>query len=316
MSVTGVNLPRTTDELREWVAREFRLSRHDRDELARGIDSVLAWQRDLLETSKTDAIRALSEGFAEKIQRLHAELSEKDSRTSAIARYFEDIVADLSDKSQRDPKTRLYRFDAFRQRFEAYLATEQRVKCIGVGVVDINSFKIYNDTLGHAVGDRIIERVACLLAEKVRSEDLIASDRAGASRDLHARLGGDEFCFVITDLQHHDTACLIGNRYKRAVEGYDWSREHEQLAERPVRVDVGIVCLNLGTIDDRRARAHELANTLLDEADQLMYSAKQVSAASVHVRSMEVRNGELFALGEERPCGQRLQEAGAEPRIA
>jgi predicted signal transduction protein with EAL and GGDEF domain len=160
----GIKLPRTTDELREWVAREFRMSRHERDELVRGIDSVLEWQRDLLEGSKSDAIRALSEGFAEKIQGLHAQLSEKDNRTSVIARYFEEVVAELSDKSQRDPKTKLYRFDAFRQRFEAYLATEQRIRCIGVGVVDINSFKVYNDTLGHAIGDRIIERVAHLLS--------------------------------------------------------------------------------------------------------------------------------------------------------
>jgi diguanylate cyclase (GGDEF)-like protein len=312
LTATQIKLPRTTDELREWVGREFRLSRHEREELIRGIDSVLEWQRDRLEASKADAIRALSEGFTEKIQTLRAQLSEKDHRVSAIARYFEDVVADLSDKSQRDPKTRLYRFDAFRQRFEAYLATEQRVKCIGVGVVDINSFKIYNDTLGHAVGDRIIERVACLLAEKVRSEDLIASDRAGASRDLHARLGGDEFCFVITDLQRPDTACLIGNRYKRAVEGYDWSREHEQLAERPVKIDVGIVCLELGPIEHRRAHAPELANALLDCADQLMYGAKQVSAASVHVREMKVENGELIPLTEERPCAQ----AGRQQRIA
>ena len=316
MTATQIKLPRTTDELREWVAREFRMSRDDRDELVRGIDSVLRWQRDLLENSKSDAIRAMSQGFAERLQTLHAELSEKDHRVSAISRYFEDVVADLSDKSQRDPKTRLYRFDAFRQRFEAYLATEQRVQCIGVGVVDINSFKIYNDTLGHAVGDRIIEQVACLLAEKVRSEDLIASDRAGASRDLHARLGGDEFCFVITDLQRPDTACLIGNRYKRAVEGYDWSREHEQLAERPVKVDVGIVCLELGHIDQRRGHGPELASALLDQADQLMYSAKQVSAPSVYIRSMRVEDGQLAAVTDERPCGElrRIDEAAA--RIA
>jgi diguanylate cyclase (GGDEF)-like protein len=316
VTATQIKLPRTTDELREWVAREFRMSRYDRDELVRGIDSVLRWQRDLLENSKSDAIRAMSQGFAERLQTLHAELSEKDHRVSAISRYFEDVVADLSDKSQRDPKTRLYRFDAFRQRFEAYLATEQRVQCIGVGVVDINSFKIYNDTLGHAVGDRIIEQVACLLAEKVRSEDLIASDRAGASRDLHARLGGDEFCFVITDLQRPDTACLIGNRYKRAVEGYDWSREHEQLAERPVKVDVGIVCLELGGIDQRRGHGPELASALLDQADQLMYSAKQVSAPSVYIRSMRVEDGQLVAVTDERPCGElrRIDEAAA--RIA
>ncbi|MEX2272434.1 MAG: GGDEF domain-containing protein [Vicinamibacterales bacterium] len=311
MTATAIKLPRTTDELREWVAREFRMSRHEREELIRGLESVLQWQRDLLESSKDDAIRALSEGFAEKIQTLHAQLSEKDHRVSAIARYFEDVVADLSDKSQRDPKTKLFRFDAFRQRFEAYLATEQRIKCIGVGVVDINSFKLYNDTLGHAVGDLIIERVAHLLSEKVRSEDLIASDRAGASRDLHARLGGDEFCFVITDLQRHDTACLIGNRYKRAVEGYDWSREHEQLAERPVKVDVGIVCLELGSIDDRRAHAPQLAVALLDYADQLMYGAKQVSASSVFVRSMKVEDGRLVALGDERPCDHQREQPAA-----
>ncbi|MDQ3170061.1 MAG: GGDEF domain-containing protein [Acidobacteriota bacterium] len=305
MTSSGISLPSTTDELRDWLASEFRLSRGDRDELVRGLDSVMRRQRDLLESSKSDAIRAISQGFSERLQRMQTQLSEKDTRTSAIARYFEDVVADLSDKSQRDARTRLFRFDAFRQRFETYLATEQRARSIGVGVVDINSFKIYNDTLGHAVGDRIIERVAKLLSEKVRSEDLIASDRAGASRDLHARLGGDEFCFVITDLQHDDAACVIGNRYKRAVESFDWSREHEQLAERPVKVDVGIVRLEIGSPDDRRAHAPELVNALLDQADQLMYGAKHTSSPFVHVRSMRVERGALVSLSDERPCESR-----------
>lgn len=316
MTTIQTKLPRTTDELRKWMARELGMSPHDRDELVRGVESVLEWQRDRLEWSKAEAIRALSDGFAEKVRTLHAQLSEKEHRVSAIARYFEDIVADLSDKSQRDAKTKLFRFDAFRQRFEAYLAAEQRVQCIGVGVVDINSFKIYNDTLGHAIGDRIIERVACLLSEKVRSEDLIASDRAGASRDLHARLGGDEFCFVITDLARPDTACLIGNRYKRAVEGYDWSREHEQLAERPVKIDVGIVCLELGAVAERRAHAPELVSALLDEADHLMYSAKRVSASSAYIRTMRIEGGRLAALTDGRPCGEIRHIDAAAVRIA
>lgn len=288
-----MKLPRTTDELRDWVSREFAMSGEQRSELVRGIDNVLQWQRDLLETSKGDAIRAMSEGFSAKVQRLHAQLSEKDTRTSAIARYFEDIVADLSDKSQRDARTRLYRFDAFRQRFENFITTEQRVKCIAVGVADINSFKRYNDTLGHAVGDRIIERVAHLLAEKVRSEDFMASDRAGASRDLHARLGGDEFCFVISDLQRRDLAAVIGNRYKQAVEGYDWAREHERLGEHPVKIDIGIVCLELGPVRARRAHAPEIVTGLLDEADRLMYAAKESSSRSVLVRSVRVEGGRL-----------------------
>ncbi len=315
MTASGIKLPSTTDELRDWLAREFRLSRGDRDELVRGLDSVMRRQRDLLESSKSDAIRAISQGFSERLQRMQTQLSEKDTRTSAIARYFEDVVADLSDKSQRDARTRLFRFDAFRQRFETYLATEQRARSIGVGVVDINSFKIYNDTLGHAIGDRIIERVARLLSEKVRSEDLMASDRAGASRDLHARLGGDEFCFVITDLEHENAACVIGNRYKRAVESFDWSREHEQLAERPVKVDVGIVCLEIGSPDDHRGHATELVNALLDQADQLMYGAKQTSSTTVHVRTMRVEAGALVESGNRRPCGE-LRHIDAAARIA
>ncbi|MDQ3069557.1 MAG: GGDEF domain-containing protein [Acidobacteriota bacterium] len=305
MPAPQIKLPRTTEELRAWVAHEFQIKSVDREALIRGIDSVLERQRRLFESSKTDALRALSQGFTEKIQTLHSQLSEKDTRVSAVTRYFERMVADLSDKSQRDSKTRLLRFDAFRHRFETYLSTEQRAARIGVGVVDINSFKIYNDTLGHAVGDRIIERVAQLLAEKVRSEDLIASDRAGASRDLHARLGGDEFCFVITDLERPETACLIGNRYKSAVEAYDWSQEHDRLDERPVKIDVGIVCVELGSIDDRRRKAGELATALLDEADQLMYAAKQVSSSSVHVRSMRVADGTLVPLDEGQSCAER-----------
>ena len=296
-----MKLPRTPDELRDWVSREFHMSHEERTALVSGIDSVLQWQRGLFESSKGDAIRAVSEGFSAKLQRLHTQLQEKDTRTSAIARYFEDVVADLSDKSQRDARTRLYRFEAFRERFETFLATEQRVACVGIGVADINSFKSYNDTLGHAIGDRIIERVAHLLAKCVRSEDFMASDRAGASRDLHARLGGDEFCFVISNLQRRDTAAVIGNRYKRAVEDHDWAAEHEWLAERPVKVDIGIVCLALGPLAERRAHAAEMVRGLLDHADQLMYEAKESGSESVRVRSMRFENGALTYVPDSPP---------------
>lgn len=296
-----MKLPRTPDELREWVSREFQMSPDERQSLVSGIDSVLQWQRNLLESSKGDAIRAVSEGFSARLQRLHSQLQEKDTRTSAIARYFEDVVSELSDKSQRDGRTQLYRFEAFRERFETFLAAEQRVTCIGVGVADVNSFKTYNDTLGHAIGDRILERVAHLLATCVRSQDFMASDRAGASRDLHARLGGDEFCFVISNLQRRDTARVIGNRYKRAVEAHDWSAEHDWLAERPVKVDIGIVCLALGPVADRRAHAPDLVRGLLEQADQLMYSAKQAGSASVRVGSMRIEDGALVPVPDAPP---------------
>ena len=95
---------------------------------------------------------------------------------SSISKYFEELVADLTDRVHRDPKTRLMNFRRFIEQLEAFLALEQRGHWSAVGLVDIGSFKWYNDTLGHALGDRIIDRVARLLREQVRSDDLIAQE--------------------------------------------------------------------------------------------------------------------------------------------
>src|SRR6476659_3041309 len=284
-------LPRTTAELRSWVRRRLGLSGPRELELFQAIEQVVANQRQLIEESKHEAIRALSEGFAAKLEKLHHQLTEKDVTVSNIARYFEDVVADLTEKSHRDPKTKLLNFDWFMERVESFLAVEQRVRWCGVGVVDINSFKSYNDTLGHAVGDKIIERVARILSDQIRSEDYLALERSGDSRDLHARFGGDEFCFLIPDLPGCVEAVDIADRFKEAVEGHDWSRDDRRLASRPVRVDVGVVCLHLGPVSERRGVARKLAAHLIHRADQLMYDAKTSKAAHVYPTAVRVHGG-------------------------
>ena len=84
---------------------------------------------------------------------------------------------DLTDKTHRDPKTKLMNFSRFTEQLESFLALEQRGRWSAVGLVDITGFKWYNDALGHAVGDRIIERVANILREQARSDDVIAQER-------------------------------------------------------------------------------------------------------------------------------------------
>src|SRR6185369_10649700 len=270
----STDIPRTTTDLREWVRIALKLDSIEQARLLEAIESVLGNQRQLLEESKHEAIRALSEGFAEKMARLQRQLTEKDVTVSNIARYFEEVVAGLTEKSHRDPKTKLLNFDWFMERLESFLAVEQRVRWCGIGVVDINSFKSHNDTLGHAVGDKIIERVAHILSDQIRSEDFLALERGGDSRDLHARFGGDEFCFLIPDLPGCAEAVHIADRFKESVEAHDWSRDDRRLATRPVKVDVGIVCLRLGGVAERRGVARKLSADLIHRADQLMYNAK------------------------------------------
>ena len=291
---TGELEPRSTADLRDWVQARLDLEADRAAELLSRVEQVVHRQRQLVEESKHDAIKALSEGFAAKMERLQRQLTEKDVTVSNIARYFEDVVADLTDKSHRDPKTKLLNFDWFMERVESFLAVEQRVRWCGVGVVDINSFKWYNDNLGHAVGDKVIEGVARILADQIRSQDFLAMDREG--RDLHARFGGDEFCFLIPDLPGAPQALDIAARFKDAVESHDWSREDRRLASRPVKVDVGVVCLRLGPVTERRGVARKLAAELIQHADRLMYNAKGIKSAEVHTTSVRVIDGRLADL--------------------
>jgi diguanylate cyclase (GGDEF)-like protein len=285
--------PRSTAELRDWIQETLGLPADREARLLQAIEQVVARQRQLVEESKHEAIRALSEGFASKMDRLQRQLTEKDVTVSNIARYFEDVVAELTEKSHRDPKTKLLNFDWFMERVESYLAVEQRVRWCGVGVVDITSFKWYNDTLGHALGDRIIETVARILADQIRSEDFLAMDRGSEARDLHARFGGDEFAFLIPDLPGCAAAHEIGNRFKRSVAAHDWTRDDRRLESRPVGVDVGIVCLRLGPVAERRGVARKLAAELIQRADKLMYDAKSQQSPHVHSAAVRVVHGEL-----------------------
>ena len=294
----GDRPPRTTSELKTWVQEHLALDPERERELLAAVDQVLGQQRQLLEQSKADAIRAMSEGFAQKLADVQRELTEKESTVNTIARYFEEVVADLSDRSHRDPKTKLLNFDWFMERLESFLGAEQRARWCAVGVVDINRFKTYNDTLGHAVGDRIIERVARILGEQIRSQDLLALERPGV-RDLHARFGGDEYCFMIPDLPGHREAEHIAARFKSAVERHEWSREDRRLADTPVKVDVGVVVLRLGAVDERRGVARKLAGDLIHWADQLMYSAKGERASHIYMICTRVVDGELLEVPDE-----------------
>jgi GGDEF domain-containing protein len=224
---------------------------------------------------------------------------------SSIARYFEDLVADLTDRVHRDPKTRLMNFRRFIEQLEAFLALEQRGRWCAVGLVDITSFKWYNDTLGHALGDRIIDRVARLLREQVRSNDLIAQESAQdegepcSSQELHARFGGDEFCFLIPDLEHDSDAWVIAERFREAVERFDWITEDHRLAEKPPKVDVGIVCLRLGDVNERRHIARPLAHELLARADKLMYEAKGERAEEVYPLRVRIAGDRLIEIPQD-----------------
>jgi diguanylate cyclase (GGDEF)-like protein len=282
--------PTTQAQVRRWVRHELNLPADHEQALLEGIDTLVVRQEQLWEKSKADAINALTAAFRSRITQLQQELSAREATVSNITQYFEQIISDLTIRASHDPKTQLMNFARFEEQLEAYLSLEQRGRWCAVGLADINSFKWYNDTLGHAVGDRIIECVARLLREHVRSNDLLAHE-SGSHPELHARFGGDEFCFLTPNLDDVDVAAAIADRFREAVRLHDWRQVDERLAARPVQIDIGVACLLLGPIPERRRMGRQLARELLAHADRLMYQAKGDGATRAYPVALRVEEG-------------------------
>ena len=292
--------PETVSDLRHWIKEQLPLTTAQHDSLLQAVDSVIARHEVMWQASKQEALQAMSTGFSDRMRRMREELAARETTVSSITKYFEQLVADLTDRAHRDPKTRLMNFRRFIERLEQFLEIEQRGHWCAVGLVDIRSFKSFNDTYGHALGDRIIERVARLLCEQIRAQDIVAGDGASdESHELHARFGGDEFCFLIPDLTNAHDGWIIAERFRTAVERYDWTREDDRLTPGCVSVDVGVVSLQLGPVEQRRLAARQLAHDLLSRADRAMYLAKMERAQHVEPVRVRIDDGVLAELAAE-----------------
>ncbi len=107
----------------------------------------------------------------------------------------------LEEMALRDPLTSLPNRAMFEDRLERAIAHARRVGSkIAVGVLDLDRFKLINDSLGHAVGDRLLQEVATRLQGAVREFDVVA------------RMGGDEFLLLLPDVNGRESIRAVGQR--------------------------------------------------------------------------------------------------------
>ncbi|NVM77163.1 diguanylate cyclase (GGDEF)-like protein/PAS domain S-box-containing protein [Duganella sp. SG902] len=126
--------------------------------------------------------------------------------------------------------------------------------------VDLDNFKSLNDTMGHDMGDRLLEMVAFRLGEVTRETDTVA------------RLGGDEFVILLEDLgadqqQAMDNAAAVAAKVLDAL-SRDYMLEGHALRSTP---SIGVVLFGAG---------HHTINDLLRQADMAMYEAKAAGRAT------------------------------------
>ncbi len=143
---------------------------------------------------------------------------------------------------------------------------------IGLLFVDLDNFKGVNDTLGHSVGDQLLQVVALRLQGCVRQEDLLA------------RLGGDEFCVLLENIDSHADAGAVAQKLLDALsEPYRVSGQNLS-----VPASIGIACMPEDGSD---------AEELLKAADIAMYRAKAGGRNSYRYHSYAAVDTERNRIG-------------------
>jgi diguanylate cyclase (GGDEF)-like protein/PAS domain S-box-containing protein len=133
---------------------------------------------------------------------------------------------------------------------------------LAVLFLDLDRFKVINDTLGHNVGDLLLKQVADRLEESVRHSDSIS--RTVEKNEAHeiARLGGDEFTVLLTNIRHVQDAATVARRLLEALAKSFVIDGHEV----SVTVSVGI---SIFPTDG------DSMDQLLKSSDIAMYHAKE-----------------------------------------
>jgi diguanylate cyclase (GGDEF)-like protein/PAS domain S-box-containing protein len=197
------------------------------------------------------------DGFECGIERKVTPIQDQDGSVTGAVVAFHDVTADrakslhMSHLAQHDALTDLPNRVLFNDRLtQAIALAERQGKQLAVMFVDLDHFKKINDSLGHDVGDKLLQSVARRLLACVRRSDTIS------------RLGGDEFVILLSQVEHAEDAAYSARKILRALAA-------------PHMIDNKSLDINVSIGVSTYPNDGQDAEGLMNRADDAMYEAKE-----------------------------------------
>jgi diguanylate cyclase (GGDEF)-like protein/PAS domain S-box-containing protein len=197
------------------------------------------------------------DGFECGIERKVTPIQDQDGSVTGAVVTFHDVSAarakslEMSHLAQHDALTDLPNRILFNDRLtQAIVLAERQNKQLAVMFVDLDHFKKINDSLGHDVGDKLLQSVARRLMGCVRRSDTVS------------RLGGDEFVVLLAQVEHAEDAAYSARKILRALAA-------------PHLIDNNSLDINASIGVSTYPNDGQDAEGLMNRADNAMYEAKE-----------------------------------------
>lgn len=181
-----------------------------------------------------------------------SELTKQSSITIERANVYSEILKNAT----MDALTGLNNRRQFEVRLkEEYSSANRQNTPLCAIMIDIDFFKKFNDTYGHAIGDTVLRTTANVIKEQLREYD------------IPSRYGGEEFCILLPQT-NIDEAKIVAERLRTSVENKKieiQTNKNEQIKHISVTISVGLAQLDI----------KDMADDLYMKADRALYEAKE-----------------------------------------
>ncbi|MDQ2812144.1 MAG: GGDEF domain-containing protein [Actinomycetota bacterium] len=199
--------------------------------------------------------------------------------TVLLARRFM-MHAQLLAKTRVDSKTGLLNAATWESEAATEISRAVRTRSpVSVALIDIDHFKVVNDTYGHLAGDKVLRALSDELREQLRDYDLIG------------RFGGEEFVVLLPQIDEAD-ALTFAERLRADVAAMAIPVGADTRSGARVRLTISIGVAALG------AAGHELTD-LLTAADAALYHAKQTGRNKIHAATANVPLAQMVPIARQ-----------------